>query len=179
MLPLGGQLIVEDLVYALQLPPPIAEAVLHQYGTALAAHVPANETIDLGQFMPNCHEVAARRKLAMVIEARVEDTLVRVRDELRRVGGERPFVGGVVLTGGVAELPGITEVAARIFTAPVRVGAPHSLHGAPEAALHPAFATAVGLLRWRCQTQLGAADPSAASAWERLWSGFSSLLGRS
>ncbi len=175
MLPLGGQLIVEDLVYALQLPPPVAEAVLHHYGTAQAAHVPAQETIDLGQFLPNCQEVASRRKLALVIEARIEDTLVRLRDELRRVGGERPFVGGVVLTGGVAELPGITELAARVFAAPVRIGAPHSLAGAPQAALQPAFATAVGLLRWRCLSQAVATE---SPPWQRLWSGLSGLLGR-
>ena len=176
MLPLGGQLLIEDIVYALQLPYPVAEAVLVQYGTASAARVPANETLDLGQFMPNCREVASRRKLALVIEARIEDTLVRLRDEVRRVAGEQPFTGGIVLTGGVAELPGITEVAARVFAAPVRLGAPHSLYGTSDTALHPAYATAIGLLRWQCHAQAAVESAPQASLWQRLWSGMQDMV---
>ena len=54
--------------------------------------------------------------------------------------------GGVVVTGGGAEMPGVVELAADVFGAGVRIGAPGtSLLGLSEAAEGPRFATVVGL----------------------------------
>ena len=151
MLPLGGALITDDIAYALRLPTPVAEALKIMYGVSTLDRVDPKEMIELGQFLPNCQEVVARRTLATIIQPRVEEMLTLIRDEIRRSGRERVLAGGVVLTGGTAELAGITETAATIFNAPVRIGAPHSLYGMTDAIIKPAYATAVGLLRWHEQ----------------------------
>ena len=148
MLPLGGQFITDDIAYGLRLPTPVAEAIKCQYGTALPARVSEQELIDLGQFLPTCPDQVKRRDLAAIIAPRIEEMLLLIAAEVRRLGHERMLAGGVVLTGGTAQLAGIAELAAEVFDAPVRIGAPHSLYGATATALTPAFATAVGLLRW-------------------------------
>ena len=179
MLPLGGQFITDDIAYALRLPIPIAEALKIHYGVATPARVAPEETIDLAQFLPNCQEAVSRRAVANIIHARAEEILVLLRDEIRRSGRDRAFAGGVVLTGGTAELAGITDLAAQVFDAPVRIGAPHSLYGATEHLIRPAYATAVGLLRWHEQT-LANAQPTANNTQplQSLWSGVQRLLGR-
>lgn len=176
MLPLGGQLITDDIAYGLRLPAPVAEAVKVQYGTALPERVAPTETIDLGQFLPQCQEVAARRTLASIIQARAAEILTLLRDEIRRSGRERAFAGGVVLTGGTAELAGITDLAAQIFDAPVRLGTPHSLYGAAESVTHPAYATVVGLLRWQAQA-LTTTIPTGGNPLHALWSGLQRIFG--
>ncbi len=156
MLPLGGQLITDDIAYGLRLPPPIAEELKKQFGSALPERIPASEMIELSQYLPNCQEVVGRRTLASIIAPRVEEILTMIATEIKRSGRERLLAGGVVLTGGTAELAGITELAAEVFDAPVRIGAPHSLYGASNQILNPAYATAVGLLRWH-ESMVGAA----------------------
>ncbi len=151
MKPLGGGLITDDIAYGLRLPTAVAEALKVTYGTATPGRVLPSDMIELGQFLPTCQEVVARRTLANIIAPRVEEMLTLIRDEIRRSGRERVLAGGVVLTGGGAELAGMTDLATQIFDAPVRVGAPHSLYGVTDAIVRPGFATAVGLLRWHEQ----------------------------
>lgn len=169
MLPLGGDLITDDIAHGLRVPQPVAEALKTQYGSATPHRISEQENIDLGQFLPNCHEVAARRDLAMIIHARIEEILLLIREEVQRTGGAQVLAGGVVLTGGTAELAGITEVAAQVFDAPVRIGAPHSLYGMTDAIIHPAFATAVGLLRWQEQAQAMLANGRRGQPLRNLW----------
>ena len=51
-----------------------------------------------------------------------------------------------ILTGGMSQLTGLPELAARILNRPVRVGRPLGIAGLPDAAKSPAFAVATGLL---------------------------------
>ncbi len=55
---------------------------------------------------------------------------------------------GIVLTGGVAQTRGITDLAQKILGVPARVAPPKNLVGLVEAISSPAYATSVGLLRW-------------------------------
>ncbi len=151
-LELGGNLISDDIAYALRLPAQIAESIKVSYGSTFYPPIPEDEMIDLNTFMSDCHEVLPRRVLAeKIIYPRVEEMLVKIRDEIRRTHQDKFHTSGVVLTGGSAQLVGIAEVASRIFEAPVRIGAPHSLYGASDSILNPAYSTVIGLLRWQQQ----------------------------
>lgn len=147
-LPLGGSLITDDIAYGLRLPVPVAEALKTNYGAATPAYIATDELVELGHFLPNCQEVVACRTLANIIQPRIEEMLTMIRAEVSRSGRDRLLAGGVVLTGGTADLAGITDVAATIFDAPVRIGVPHSLAGVTDAVLQPSFSAAVGMLRW-------------------------------
>lgn len=87
-----------------------------------------------------------RSQVTRIVKPRVEEILELVRDRLVRAGvglnpGQR-----VVLTGGGAQLTGLTDLARKILTKQVRIGRPVGVQGLPEAAKSSAFATAVGLL---------------------------------
>jgi cell division protein FtsA len=62
--------------------------------------------------------------------------------------GLRGLPAGVVLCGGTAQLGGIRRLAAEVFHAPVRIGAPTGIYGLTDQISTPAFATSVGLLKW-------------------------------
>ena len=50
------------------------------------------------------------------------------------------------MTGGSAELPGVSEIAEQIFNAPARVGYPEGITGLADLVNTPMYATAVGLV---------------------------------
>ena len=82
-----------------------------------------------------------------IIRAQVELILSKIRGQIEQRGLE-PFMGRkIVLTGGGALLPGLTEFVMEIFNMPVRVGRPHSVLGLEEAQAEPNFAVAAGLIK--------------------------------
>ena len=84
----------------------------------------------------------SQRYISEIIGARLEELLELVIDELARLG-VRDLPGGVVLTGGVAKLEGIAQLARQILQTRVRIYTPDYI-GVRE----PSFATAVGLIRY-------------------------------
>jgi cell division protein FtsA len=59
----------------------------------------------------------------------------------------------VVITGGSAELQGVTELAEQIFNSPARVGYPQGMSGLVEIVNKPMYATAVGLVLYGSKTK--------------------------
>jgi cell division protein FtsA len=106
-----------------------------------------------------------RREICEILEPRGEEMLSLVREELGRGGWDGSLRGGVVLTGGGAQLEGLLELGAQVFDASVRYGLPQGLGGLVDVLTSPTWATAAGLLRWAA-----AAEPNAARAPRR--SGF-------
>ncbi len=159
VLPLGGNLITNDIAYGLRIPFLAAEDLKVTHGHADPSQVPAGRMIDLEPFVPDCKEVVDQHALAEIIEARVEEIFEKVQEEIKKSGYEGLLPSGIVLTGGAAELPGILEKARAIFNLPVRIGAPRGLHGIVDTINKPAFSTGVGLLLWGLrQSEALAAD---------------------
>jgi cell division protein FtsA len=69
-----------------------------------------------------------------------------IYSELVRSGHEDTISSGVVVTGGSAELQGVTEMAEQVFNSPARVGYPQGMSGLVEIVNKPMYATAVGLV---------------------------------
>ncbi|MXX85507.1 MAG: cell division protein FtsA [Acidobacteria bacterium] len=84
--------------------------------------------------------------LADVLRRRAERDLTEVRDRLRRGLGDLP--GTVVLTGGGANLGGLSDVARRVFGGDVEIRGPRELVGHRDLPSRLPFATAVGLCRY-------------------------------
>lgn len=80
-----------------------------------------------------------------IIRPRMEETFKLVREKLEKFSFSRPLGGGVVITGGGAQLLGAAELATHVFNLPVRVGHPLPVGGLVEDYRSPAFASAVGL----------------------------------
>jgi cell division protein FtsA len=90
----------------------------------------------------------SRRRLAEILQARVEEMLEMIYIDVRRAGFDDMLPAGLVLTGGSANLPGIDTLAEQVLRMPARVGVPQGLYGLSDILANPAYATSVGLLHW-------------------------------
>jgi cell division protein FtsA len=136
-----------------------AEQIKLKYGCALpemVQHDPGIEVPGVGETPPRR---LSRQMLAEVMRPRYEELFRYVRKELHRADVYDLIAGGVVLTGGAAQTPGILELAEEVLDVAVRLGLPHQVEGIEEVTRSPAYATGVGLLLFaRQQRPMGASQ---------------------
>jgi cell division protein FtsA len=90
----------------------------------------------------------SRQDLAMIIEARIEETFNLILQEIKRSGYDGLLPAGMVLTGGTSALPGISRVATGVLGMPVRTAQPQNLKGLVDKLNSPMYSTSFGLLQW-------------------------------
>jgi len=148
VLPVGGNLITQDIAIGLRISPDQAEQGKKQYGHAITSEVGEGEFFTLRTFGEELPQQINRRELVYIIEARAEELFQLLHQEIRRSGYDDLLPAGMVLTGGTSLLPGIRPLAAKILNMPVRVARPDNLLGLVDQLQSPAYSTSVGLLRW-------------------------------
>jgi cell division protein FtsA len=148
VLAVGGNHVTSDIAHGLHLPIKQAEEVKLQHGHALQTSVGENEAFFVHPFGEESPVQVNRRDLVHIIEARIEEIFSLVMQEIKRSGYDSLLPAGIVLTGGVSDLPGIREVAKHVTGMPVHVAQPDGFVGMVDRLQSPAFATSVGLLRW-------------------------------
>jgi len=146
VLPLGGDNLTYDISVGLRTPRLEAEKIKIKYGCALSSLIGKEETIEVPGMGGRKPRVLSRQILGEILEPRVEEIFSLIYGELLRSGHEEGISSGVVVTGGSAELAGITEMAEQVFNAPARVGYPQGITGLVEVVNKPMYATAVGLV---------------------------------
>jgi cell division protein FtsA len=147
VIPIGGYHITNDIAIGLRAPYDVAESVKIQYGDCRPKEIDPNIVFPVKPFGGEKIQIG-RQDLAFVIEARVEEIFKLVLQAIEQSGYEGLLPAGIVLTGGAAQMRGITEVAERILNVPARVANPRNLLGMVDQLHSPAYATSVGLLRW-------------------------------
>ena len=147
VLPVGSGHITNDIAIGLRTSIDVAEKLKVDYGYAVADEVPKREEVDLAEISDE-EGVVSRRQVAEIIEARLEEIFELVDKELVKMERSGKLPAGIVLTGGGAKLPGILEVAKRIFRLPATLGYPLEVSSPLERVNDPAFSTALGLVRW-------------------------------
>lgn len=149
ILPFGGATLSSDLVRGLSIPFAEAQRAKEHYGMALARLVDPRETVDLPGPSPGQTRTVARELIAHVLEQRLDELFGMIQADLEAQSLMRKLNAGVVLTGGTAALPGIVELAQRVFASPVRIGVPaEGLSGLADSVRRPRFAVAAGLALW-------------------------------
>jgi len=148
VLPVGGNHITADIAHGLSLPLQQAEEIKVQYGRALKSEVPAEEKFSIQPFGESQPVQISRQELAFIIEARVEEMISMMMQEIKRSGYDGLLPAGIVLTGGSAALPGMRDLAAKMISTPVRVAKPQGLAGMTDRLHSPAYSTSVGLIHW-------------------------------
>ncbi len=146
VLPLGGDNLTYDIAVGIRTPKLEAEKIKIRYGCALSSMIGKEETIEVPGVGGRKPRVLSRRILGEIVEPRVEEIFSLIFGELIHSGNGEGIGAGVVVTGGSAELPGITEMAEQIFNVPARVGYPEGISGLVEVVNQPMYATAVGLV---------------------------------
>ncbi|MCL4868427.1 MAG: cell division protein FtsA [Anaerolineae bacterium] len=147
VLPIGGSHITNDIAIGLRVPFEVAERVKLQYGDCRPKEIDPNNIFTVEPFGGEKIQVG-RQDLAHVIEARAEEIFQLIAQNIKESGYNGLLPAGIVLTGGVAQTRGITELASKTLGVPARIAPPKNLVGLVEAISSPAYATSVGLLRW-------------------------------
>lgn len=81
-----------------------------------------------------------------IMNARLEELLELVNDELERIDRRQKLPAGIVLSGGGANTPGIQQLVKDINKLPVIIGDVTGLSGIVDNLENPAMSTAVGLM---------------------------------
>jgi cell division protein FtsA len=174
---IGGEYITGDIAIGLRLPPDVAEQVKIEHGHARAAQVPPDDRFTVSAFGGDAPYSVPRWKLAEIIEARAEEILSMIHQEIKRSGYDGLLPAGVVLCGGTVQIPGIQELGRDIIGLPVRVGPPRRLWGLVDKISSPAHAVGTGLLDWgvTMDTRPQLRRPSPGTG-QRLFKWFRALL---
>lgn len=145
---LGSRHITSDIAIGLRTSIDIADQVKLVYGTSIPKSVTKWDEIDLSQFDPSETEKVSQKHIAEIIEARCEEICSMVDERLSTIDRSGKLPSGIVLTGGGAKLPGIVELAKKVFKLPVQLGIAQVAMPQDERITNPIFSTALGLVLW-------------------------------
>lgn len=158
--PLGSGNITNDIAIGLRTDISIAEEIKKEYGTCLLSKSDSQsrqkicypkiaEKKEQQDSEKNNQPVCFTKKdLVKIIEPRVTEILDLVQKELKKIGKQELLPGGVVLTGGGANLSKIKELTKDLLKLPCEIGVLKGIMGLEEG---PDLATVAGL-------SLGAVD---------------------
>jgi len=145
---LGGENVTSDIAIGLRTPMAEAEALKTHYGYAIAAEAPPDEEIEVPGIGGRADRVVSQQVLSSIIESRMEEILELTYQEVRKTELLDLIGGGVVITGGTADLRGAAEMTEAIFEMPVKVGIPRGVGGLTDEVQTARFAASVGLVQY-------------------------------
>lgn len=146
--PIAGHHITADLKAGCGIQIENAEHLKREFGEALSAHTPLNIEILVNYLKGRPAKQVLKKNVALIIEERLKEIAALVYAEILDSGLVDELIGGMVLTGGTANLPDIETLFSRVANdMPVRVGIPEHLAHTPKAdeVSNTSYATALGL----------------------------------
>lgn len=141
VIPIGGVNITNDLAIGLKTDPEVAEKLKIEHASAVRREA-SGVSLDVGG---SIHSFKMS-EIDEIVEARLEEIFEAVNRELIRAGRAGKLPNGAVLTGGTANLKGITEYAKEALGLAARVGVPTGYGGVADDIDKPQFATVIGLM---------------------------------
>ena len=160
VLPVAGYQITHDISVGLGVSWELAEEIKMRYGSVFPITGDGEEMLsEGGHSFPHS-------QLTEIVRSRLEEMVRLVLMEVPTEDYQNLLRGGMVLTGGSANLPGLAELGAEVTRLPVRVGMPPAMYGVSERLADPAFATAIGLIMWKAYDSTGNPVKPAAGATE-------------
>lgn len=149
----GGNHVTSDVAAGLRTPISSAEEIKCRYGSAVPALGTRGDTVEVPSTGGRSSRVLSKQALSEIIEPRITEIFSLVREEVVRAGCDTMLTGGIVITGGSANLPGITAIGEAVFNLPVRTGATGGVDGLLDLVKSPEHAAAVGLVLYGATTK--------------------------
>lgn len=155
VLPIGSEHVTNDVAIGLRTSIDVAERVKIEYGTADAQPIHKKDMLNLADLGAEEAEEVSKRYVAEIIEARMQEILERVDQELKKIGRSRILPAGIMLTGGGAKLPGVVDVAKNTLQLPAALGYPLEVSSVTDKVNDLSFTTAIGLVQWGLKMRRG------------------------
>lgn len=148
VLPIGSEHITNDIAIGLRTSIDVAEQAKLKYGDCFSENVSKKDEIDLMELGGAEHEMVKRKYLSEIIEARTEEIIFKIDQELRKINRSGLLPAGVVFTGGGAKLPGLVEMAKKHLRLPATIGYPLNILSVTDKVSDTGFVTVIGLIKW-------------------------------
>jgi cell division protein FtsA len=149
VIPFGGENITNDIKNGLGVLKTQAEQMKVQFGMALADEAKANAYITIPGLRGMPAKEISVKNLANIIQARMSEIMDFVTYHLKQVGMDaRQLNGGVILTGGGAQLKHLLQLTEYVTGLNARIGYPneHLAAGHIEELAKPVYSTCIGLI---------------------------------
>ena len=148
VIPMGSQMITNDIRIILCTSLDAAEQIKIQYGS-----VSSNDDMDLKIPVPSVSDKpdteTSKTIVSQIITARINEIFDAIQKEINDSGYSNNIRAGLVFTGGGSKLEGLDNYAESFFKTPSRIGSPKSIKGLEDLRGKTRYSTAVGLLLYR------------------------------
>lgn len=149
VIPFGGNVITQDIKEGCQIMQRHAEALKVRFGSALASESKSNEVVCIPGLRGRDPKEITLHNLASIIQARMEEIIELVNYEIKNSGFGKKLIGGIVVTGGGAQLKHLTQLFEYMTGMDTRIGYPTE-HLANTNDLEnfasPIYSTGIGLV---------------------------------
>ncbi|MBX3102694.1 MAG: cell division protein FtsA [Bacteroidetes bacterium] len=168
VIPFGGNIVTEDIKHGCGVMSRQAELLKRRYGSALATMLSdADEIITISGLSNRPAKDIRTVTLANIIQARLEEILEFVALEIEKSGYQHKLVGGIVLTGGGAQLRHLCDLTEFVTGIDTRLGLPGKQYakGMVSELADAQFAAAAGLCAYglsQAMLELETPAPKAA-----------------
>jgi len=148
VIPYAGVNITNDIRNGLGVLRAQAEQMKVQFGKALADEANNNAYITIPGLRGLPPKEISVKNLAHIIQARMQEILDYVVYHLKQINLDKRLYGGIILTGGGAQLQNIIQLTEYVTGLGARLGYPneHLAGGHAEALMNPMYATCIGLI---------------------------------
>jgi cell division protein FtsA len=145
-IPLGGGQVTGDISLVKSISFETAERIKLEAGCCWEPYIEEDDDIIVPGVGGRPPLSIPRSQMLGIIRPRMEEIFAKVQEKLDKLGLSRPLGGGIVLTGGGAQLLGAAELASDMFGLRARIGSPLAVKGLVQEYRSPVYATAVGLV---------------------------------
>ena len=147
VIPFGGNIITSDIKQGCMVMSHQAESLKTKFGKAIAEEASPNEYISIPGLRNRPAKEISMKNLASIIEARLEEMIELVHAEIITSGFDGKLAGGIVLTGGGAQMQSLQQLVEYMTGMDARVGYPNEHLGKSKTDVKsPMFSTAIGLV---------------------------------
>lgn len=140
VLPVGGEHITKDISIVLRTSMEDAERIKVNHGCAYLDLASEDEVFSVPILGSDQHQQFNQYEISEIIEARLEEMLEMVQNEVRKLGIHE-VASGYVLSGGVSAMAGVADLAEEVFGHHVRLAIPDFI-----GVRHPKFMAGIGLI---------------------------------
>jgi cell division protein FtsA len=148
VIPFGGNIITNDIKHGLSVLPYQAELLKTKFGNAIAEEASPNEIVSIPGIRNRSPKEISVKNLSGIIQARMEEIIELAHAEIITSGYENRLAGGIVITGGGAQLRSLQQLVEYMTGMDTRVGFPNEHLGKTkiDVVKSPMYATGVGLV---------------------------------
>ena len=148
VIPLGGNIITEDISKGCAIIRRYAEDVKVKFGSAVANENRDDELVSIPGIRGRASKEISFKNLANIIQARMEEIFEMVNYEIQKVNSQHTLIAGIVLTGGGSLMKHIQQLASFKTGLDVRIGYPneHLTDDTAKEMASPMYATGIGLV---------------------------------